>query len=353
MSDFNNTGRLIGNRKSIGNTKAVHQINAELTRTHPVSAVVKEGVVKSHCLLRKEPLKVPEELKQSENVDVERDDGNGVSLQRIQNAPNVLHKSHSAMDFADDDPGRKLESKDISGKCGSGAGLTNRSSANFIPQAPVRLREETNCQLIGKQSLRSEANNAVNSLSQYPRASTTFPSEKTNSDGSREIRYENGNFKKISPDGLNVKLFYFNGDVKETLSDGTIKYYYSETRTWHTTFPDGLEILEFPNGQVERHFQGTVEVAFPDGTVRIIQADGREELRLPDGTNVVANTNGDKIVSFPNGQKEYQTNDFKKRVYPDGTVKIVYSDGVQETRYSNGRVRLKDAAGSLLMDSES
>lgn len=70
--------------------------------------------------------------------------------------------------------------------------------------------------------------------------------EKVYSDGRKEIWYPNGNLKKISADGSLTKMIYYNGDVKETLSDGTVKYFYAETKTWHTTYSDGLEILEFP-----------------------------------------------------------------------------------------------------------
>lgn len=68
-----------------------------------------------------------------------------------------------------------------------------------------------------------------------------------NDDGSRDVYYPNGNLKKISADGMIVKVLYFNKDIKETdINEGTVKYYYAETKTWHTSFLDGLEILEFP-----------------------------------------------------------------------------------------------------------
>ena len=70
--------------------------------------------------------------------------------------------------------------------------------------------------------------------------------EKVYPDGRKEIWYPNGNLKKISADGSLTKMIYYNGDVKETLSDGTMKYFYAETKTWHTTYTDGSEILEFP-----------------------------------------------------------------------------------------------------------
>ena len=71
--------------------------------------------------------------------------------------------------------------------------------------------------------------------------------EIVNSDGSKDIWYPNGNLKKISPDGMLIRMLYFNKDIKEqNMNEGTIKYYYNETNTWHTTYIDGLEILEYP-----------------------------------------------------------------------------------------------------------
>ena len=65
-------------------------------------------------------------------------------------------------------------------------------------------------------------------------------------DGHVELWYPNGNVKKIFPDRNVTKMIYYNGDVRETAEDGTVKYFYASTRIWHTTLPDGLEILEFP-----------------------------------------------------------------------------------------------------------
>lgn len=71
--------------------------------------------------------------------------------------------------------------------------------------------------------------------------------EIVNEDGSKDVYYPNGNLKKISADAMVVKVLYFNKDIKETnINEGTVKYYYAETKTWHTSYLDGLEILEFP-----------------------------------------------------------------------------------------------------------
>lgn len=71
--------------------------------------------------------------------------------------------------------------------------------------------------------------------------------EIVNSDGSKDIWYPNGNLKKISADGMMIRMLYYNKDIKETnINEGTVKYYYADTNTWHTTYVDGMEILEYP-----------------------------------------------------------------------------------------------------------
>lgn len=68
-----------------------------------------------------------------------------------------------------------------------------------------------------------------------------------NPDGSKDVWYANGNLKKISADGMCIRMLYFNKDIKETdIKEGIVKYYYCETNTWQTTYLDGLEIFEYP-----------------------------------------------------------------------------------------------------------
>lgn len=171
-------------------------------------------------------------------------------------------------------------------------------------------------------------------------------------DGRKELYYPNGNIKKISPSGDVTKMIYFNGDVKETNKDGTVKYYYAESKVWHTTYSDGLEVLDYPNGLVEERCKnGSVNVTYPNGSKKHIYTDNSEEWIYPDGSTMKVNLNNDKILTLPNGQKEIHTKEHMRREYPDGTIKFVYPDGTQETRYSNGRIRLKDKSGNLVMDS--
>ncbi|KAF9406617.1 hypothetical protein HW555_013074 [Spodoptera exigua] len=175
------------------------------------------------------------------------------------------------------------------------------------------------------------------------------PTEVRKPDGSKELRFPNGNIKYISADGKYSKFVYYNGDVKENFyNEGRIKYFYAETKTYHTTHADGLEVLEFPDGQVEKRYKdGSSEIRLPNGSVRYFDPKNehvREEWRFPDGAALTVSASGEQRIVFSNGQVE-------RREFPDGTVKLVYSDGTSETRYASGRVRIKDKHGNLIMDS--
>ncbi|KAA0715721.1 Centromere protein J [Triplophysa tibetana] len=177
--------------------------------------------------------------------------------------------------------------------------------------------------------------------------------EKVLPDGSRLIVFPNGTRKELSADGQTVKVMFFNGDVKHSMPDQRVIYYYAEAQTTHITYPNGMEVLQFPNSQTEKHFpDGRKEITFPDQTVKNLYPDGREESVLTDGTIIQLNLDGSKVIQFNTGQQEIHTADFKRREYPDGTIKTIYSDGRQETQYPTGRVRLKDALGHIIMDTK-
>ncbi|KAK3744975.1 hypothetical protein QZH41_008500, partial [Actinostola sp. cb2023] len=178
--------------------------------------------------------------------------------------------------------------------------------------------------------------------------------EQVQADGSRVILFANGTRKEISKDGQTVIVSFFNGDFKQVFPDQRVVYHYSEAKTTHTTYPDGLEVLQFPNNQIEKHYvDGTKEIIFPDQTIKYLYVDGTEECVYADGTiQRMRSADGEKIIEFPNGQREVHTKHFKRREYPDGTVKTVYPDGRTETRYSTGRLRVKNREGKVVMDTE-
>ncbi|XP_050068398.1 centromere protein J [Anopheles maculipalpis] len=258
------------------------------------------------------------------------------------------------------------ESDDDDGDGAFGENSSSAPSAYFPPNPTVRktlfnaVNLNTDISAQPRQGLVRKENPTAQCdlLDRTPEAAELIKSMKreiVNADGSRDIWYPNGNLKKISADGFIIRMLYFNKDIKETnMAEGTTKYYYFETNTWHTTYLDGLEILEFPDGQTEHRFKdGSTEVHFPNGSIRTTNpnsADIAEEWKYPDGTTVIIRKNDDKEINLPNGQVEIHTKAHKRRIYPDGTIKFVYPDGSQESRYSNGRVRLKDKDGRLLSD---
>nr|XP_010592218.1 centromere protein J isoform X7 [Loxodonta africana] len=177
--------------------------------------------------------------------------------------------------------------------------------------------------------------------------------EKVFKNGCHVILFPNGTRKEVSADGKTLTVTFFNGDVKQVMPDERVIYYYAAAQTTHTTYPEGLEVLHFSSGQIEKHFpDGRKEITFPDQTIKNLFADGQEESIFPDGTVVRVQRDGNKIIEFSNGQRELHTAQFKRREYPDGTVKTVYANGHQETKYTSGRVRVKDKNGNVLMDTK-
>ncbi|XP_028996577.1 centromere protein J [Betta splendens] len=140
---------------------------------------------------------------------------------------------------------------------------------------------------------------------------------------------------------------FLNGDIKHILENGKVVYYYAESQTTQTTHPSGLEVLRFPNEQIEkRHPGGKREILFPDQTITYVEPDGSEETIFPDGTIVHLSQSGEKIIDFPSGQKVTHTSQYKRREYPDGRVKTVYPNGRQETKYASGRTRIRHKSGA-------
>ncbi|XP_050189695.1 centromere protein J isoform X2 [Myiozetetes cayanensis] len=185
---------------------------------------------------------------------------------------------------------------------------------------------------------------------------TTYPDGKVEQvlkNGCHLVFFPNGTWKKVGSDGKTVTITFFNGDVKQVMPDQTVIYYYADAKTTHTTYSDGLEVLQFSNGQIEKHYpDGKKEITFPDQTIKNLFTDGQEESILPDGTIVRVQPDGSKTIEFSNGQRELHTAQFKRREYPDGSVKTVYMNGQQETKYGSGRVRVKDKDGNIIMDTK-
>jgi len=69
-------------------------------------------------------------------------------------------------------------------------------------------------------------------------------------------------------------------------------------QTTHIRHRNGVEIFEYPNGQVERNFpDGSKDVRFPDGTKRKILANGAKETIFSDGIRVKEDASGKREIT--------------------------------------------------------
>lgn len=125
-----------------------------------------------------------------------------------------------------------------------------------------------------------------------------------------KFQYPNGVKKETRPDG-SWKLTFPNNDTKESFTNRKIIYNFFETNTIQTTFPDGLRIFEFSNGQVEKHFKnGDIEIKFADGTFQFIFNTGEEENVFPNGVVQKKGANGVGLLEYPDGSRDV--------IMPDG-----------------------------------
>lgn len=127
---------------------------------------------------------------------------------------------------------------------------TTTSSYFKQPNTNSKLRTSPVQSLYRKHSTdnNNSTNNNTNQLGTSNAKTNTNDARREilNADGSKDIYYPNGNLKKISADGMVIRMLYFNKDIKETnIHDGTIKYYYAANNSWETTFVDGKQVLEF------------------------------------------------------------------------------------------------------------
>lgn len=90
-------------------------------------------------------------------------------------------------------------------------------------------------------------------------------------------------------------------------------YYYADAQTTHTTYPDGIEVLQFPNNQT-----GETWLHLFDSNV-ILLLNLNYPLHHCSALNVCKSSFPSAEKHFPDGRKEI--------TYPDQTVKNLYPDG--------------------------
>ena len=121
--------------------------------------------------------------------------------------------------------------------------------------------------------------------------------EEITTDGRRIVTYRNQTIKETLRDG-NTVVRYTNGDTMTTDTvSGAVVYYYAQAKTTHTTLPDGTNIYEFPNKQIEEHFpDGSKHIYFPDSTKKVVLPDGTTESTFPDGVCIREDGTGNSEV---------------------------------------------------------
>jgi centromere protein J len=150
-------------------------------------------------------------------------------------------------------------------------------------------------------------------------------------DQKKEVIFHNGVKREIFPDGYTI-VHFTNNDIKQTLPDQTIIYYFADAQTTQTTLPNGLHIYRFANNQLEFHNQdGSKDIHFADGTRKVIHINGEEETVFTDGTVQRVNAQKIKTIDYANKQRDIVYPDgLKIRTYPNGKTKKYYPDGTVE-----------------------
>ena len=99
-------------------------------------------------------------------------------------------------------------------------------------------------------------------------------------DSKKEILFKSGVKKEIFPDGYQL-INFPNGDKKQKFigEEEKIMYFYNDTNTVQTTFKNGINIFKFNNGQIEKHYpDGSKYIYYTNGIRRKISKSGNEKV---------------------------------------------------------------------------
>ena len=66
--------------------------------------------------------------------------------------------------------------------------------------------------------------------------------------------------------------------MKQNDPDGKSKYFFKDANTVQTTYPNGIQVFKFYNGQIEKHFpNGLKKIFFPNGKIDFIFDNKNED----------------------------------------------------------------------------
>ena len=93
------------------------------------------------------------------------------------------------------------------------------------------------------------------------------------SNDKKVILFPSGLKKEIFNDGFQL-IYFNNGDIKQNYSDGKSIYLFRDANTVQITYPNGIQIFNFYNGQIEKHFpNGFKKIFSPNGKIDYIFSD--------------------------------------------------------------------------------
>ena len=73
-------------------------------------------------------------------------------------------------------------------------------------------------------------------------------------------------------------IYFNNGDMKQIHPDGKNVYFFKDANTVQTTYPNGLKVFKFKNGQIEKHFpNGIKKIFFPSGAIDYLYDEKKEK----------------------------------------------------------------------------
>nr|KAJ3419257.1 Bax inhibitor 1 [Polyrhizophydium stewartii] len=171
----------------------------------------------------------------------------------------------------------------------SGVSAVSAPTGGAAPTKAVRARSSVSAmqQARKHEHATAELNRLASTVGLSPpfeeRVSEDGRRHRTYANGTRLVWYSNGTIRQLRFDGIEVEHFA-NGDYRTTHPDGHMVYWFEQSRTLQTVRPDGVDILQFEDGQVETRFpDGTLEVVFQDQTVKTVFPNGDERVVFPDG----------------------------------------------------------------------
>jgi len=215
----------------------------------------------------------------------------------------------------EDEEGGEDEEEDEAAEGGLGSSFrlprdNSLSAASHSPSRSIVI----NTGSAGSPAPASSSSSSSSSATASASSQAATRTEEVLPDGRRVVRYRNGTVKEVLPDGSSRVLF-LNGDVKTTSANGdTVVYFYAQAETTHTTYKSGLEVYEFPSGQVRRsslspsfflscHLSPYAHQLFVPSISQVEKSwlDGTKEIRFPDGTVKTISPNGESVSQFADG----------------------------------------------------